>query len=252
MPRIPVPTNPIAVMDATFVPSPSYHGVVSFITDNPDNEVKEADSEWTVTRTCMEDSGTAAQRGGLARSAIGVLLRAVKLRYGAVGPGICAQALPIGAGVDEEFVAAPGLRATAGAPAVAAHFGKWWATEYLEGFAGAYKPVIQEAGGQRARESASTNVRIPRGSSDQASTAQSCADSTSFPEGSFASGGVVFVADAPRGAGAVNGATGSKRARPGYDEHAAAMHQLSGSRAEADEDAKSSQGPQQNRTARAG
>jgi hypothetical protein len=70
--------------------------------------------------------------------------------------------------------------------------------------------------------------------------------------GSFASGGAVFVADAPRGAGVVKGATGSKRARPGYDEHVAAMHPLRGSRAEVDEDAMSSEGPQQKRTARAG
>jgi hypothetical protein len=56
-------------------------------------EVKEADSELTVTRTCMEESRTATQWGGLARSAIDILLRAVKPRYGAAGPGICAQAL---------------------------------------------------------------------------------------------------------------------------------------------------------------
>jgi hypothetical protein len=57
------------------------------------NEVKEADSEWNVTRTRMEESRTATQWGGLARSAIDILLRAAKLRYGAVGPGVCAQAL---------------------------------------------------------------------------------------------------------------------------------------------------------------
>jgi hypothetical protein len=50
----------------------------------------------------------------------------------------------------------------------------------------------------------------------------------------------------------VNGATGSKRARPGYDEHAAAMHRLSGSRAEVNEDAMSSEESQQKRTTRAG
>jgi hypothetical protein len=99
----------------------------------------------------MEDSSTAAQWGGLARSAIDILLRAVKLRYGAVGPGICAQALSIGAGVDEEeCVAAAGPRATVGAVAVAALFGKRRATEYLKGVAGAAAPVIQEEVGQRA------------------------------------------------------------------------------------------------------
>jgi hypothetical protein len=162
-----------------------------------------------------------------------ILLRAVKLRYGAGDPGICAQALSIGTGVDEEdCVAAAGPRTMAGAAEFGALCGKAWATEYLEGVAGAAGPVIPEAGGQRARESASAHVRIPRGSSDETATAPSCAVGTPFPEGSFASGGVVLVADAPRGAGAVNSATGSKRARPGYDEHAAAMNRQSGSRAE--------------------
>jgi hypothetical protein len=62
------------------------------------------------------------------------------------GPGIGAQALAIGTGVDvEECVAAAGPRATAGAAAVAAPFGKTWAMEYLEGVDGAAGPVIQEA-----------------------------------------------------------------------------------------------------------
>jgi hypothetical protein len=161
--------------------------------------------------------------------------------------------LSISAGVDEEeFVAAAGHRATAGAAAVSELFGKAWATEYLEGGACAAAPVIQGAGQRRARESASAKVRIPRGSSDQTSTAPSCADGTPLPEGSFASGRVVLVADAPRGAGAVNGATGSNRARPGYDEHASAMHRLSGSRADVDKDAMSSEWSQQKRTAPAG
>jgi hypothetical protein len=60
------------------------------------------------------------------------------------------------------------------------------------------------------------------------------------------------VADTPRGPGVVNGATGSKRALPGYDKHAATMHRLIGSRAEVDEDAMSSEGQQHKRTARAG
>jgi hypothetical protein len=154
-------------------------------------EVKEADSECRVTRICMQGSGTAAQWGGLARSAIDILLRAVKLRCG--GPRVGAQALAIGTGVDEEAcVAAAGPRATAGAAAVAVPFGKAWATEYLKGVDGAAEPVIQEADAQRARESASANVRIPRGSSDQKSTVPSYADGTSFPEGSYASGGVVW------------------------------------------------------------
>jgi hypothetical protein len=141
-----------------------------------------------------------------------ILLRAVKLRYGAVGPWICAQALSIGAGVDEEeCVAAAGLVQWLAPPYSLC--GKAWATEYLEGVAGAAAPVIQEVGGQRARESASAHVRIPRGSSDQTATAPSCAVGTPYPEGSFASGGVVLVADAPRGAGAVNGATGSTQTR---------------------------------------
>jgi hypothetical protein len=50
----------------------------------------------------------------------------------------------------------------------------------------------------------------------------------------------------------VNGSTGSKRVRLGYDEHAAAMHRLNGSRAEVDEDAMSSKEQQQKRTPRAG
>jgi hypothetical protein len=141
----------------------------------------------------------------------------VKLRCGAVGPGICAQALSIGAGVDDdECVAAAGPRTMAGAAEVAALCCKAWATECLEGVAGAAAPVIQEAGGKRARESSSENVRIQRRSSDQMSTAPSCADRTPFPEDKFMSGGVVLVTDAPRDAGTVNGATGSKRARPGY------------------------------------
>jgi hypothetical protein len=78
-----------------------------------------------------------------------------------------------------------------------------------------------------------------------------CADGAPFSEGSFASGGGFLVADASRGAGAVNGATRSKWARPGYDELAAAVHRLGGSRA-VDEDDMSSEGPQQKRTAQAG
>jgi hypothetical protein len=170
-----------------------------------------------------------------------------------VGPGKYAQALSISAGVDEEeYVAAAGHRATAGAAAVSALFGKAWATGYLEGGAGAAAPVIHGAGQPCARESASAKVRIPRGSSDPTSTAPSCADGTPFPECSFASGRIVLVADASRGAGAVNGVTGSNRARPGYDEHAAAMHRLRGSRTAVDEDALSSERSQQKRTARAG
>jgi hypothetical protein len=44
-----------------------------------------------------------------------ILLRAVKLRYGAGDPAICAQALSIGTGVDEEDCVAAGPRTMPGA-----------------------------------------------------------------------------------------------------------------------------------------
>jgi hypothetical protein len=77
---------------------------------------------WRVVAGC----GGASTFAAIPRNwLLDILLRAVKLRFGAMGSGMCAQALSIGAGVDEEeCVAAAGPRAMAGAAAVAALVGK--------------------------------------------------------------------------------------------------------------------------------